>query len=125
MKSKSFARTGWTLYGMLWVCLSCAMAQSHYTDLKYPDLREIQVPEVDQVTLPSGMKLFLLEDHELPLISLSARIRVGSMYEPADKIGLASITGTVMRSGGTTSRSGDAIDEALENNPASVETRIG
>ncbi len=125
MKSKSFARTGWTLYGMLWVCLSCAMAQSHYTDLKYPDLREIQVPEVDQVTLPSGMKLFLLEDHELPLISLSARIRVGSMYEPADKIGLASITGTVMRSGGTTSRSGDAIDEALENIAASVETRIG
>ncbi len=125
MKSKSYARTGWTLYGMLWFCLSGALGQSHYTDLKYPDLRGIQIPEVDQVTLPSGMKLFLLEDHELPLISLSARIRVGSMYEPADKIGLASITGTVMRSGGTTSRSGDAIDEALENIAASVETRIG
>ena len=125
MQSKSFTRTGWTLYGMLWACFSCAMAQSHYTDLKYPELRDIQVPAVDQVTLPSGMKLFLLEDHELPLISLSARIRVGSMYEPADKIGLAAITGTVMRTGGTTSRLGDAIDEALENIAASVETRIG
>jgi predicted Zn-dependent peptidase len=101
------------------------MAQSHYTDLKYPELRDIQVPEVDQVTLPSGMKLFLLEDHELPLIRLSARIRVGSMYESADKVGLAAIAGTVMRSGGTTSRSGDAIDEALENIAASVETGIG
>ena len=125
MKSKLFARIGWTLCGMFWACLSGALAQSHYTDLKYPELRDIQVPEVDQVTLPSGMKLFLLEDHELPLISLSARIRVGSRYEPADKIGLASLTGTVMRSGGTTSRTGDAIDEALENIAASVETRIG
>ncbi|MEE8348983.1 MAG: pitrilysin family protein [Acidobacteriota bacterium] len=125
MMSKLIVRTGCALYGMLWFSFSFAMAQGHYSDLKYPELRDVQVPEVDQVTLPNGMKLFLLEDHELPLISLSALIRVGSMYEPADKIGLASITGTVMRSGGTTSRSGDAIDEALENIAASVETRIG
>jgi len=71
------------------------------------------------------MQLFLLEDHELPLINMSAMIRTGSVYEPADKIGLADIAGTVMRTGGTTGRTGDEIDEELEQIAASVETGIG
>jgi zinc protease len=71
------------------------------------------------------MQLFVLEDHELPLIRISARIRVGSVYEPPDKIGLAAITGTVMRTGGTKNKTGDEIDEQLEAIAASVETSIG
>lgn len=95
-----------------------------YRKLKYPPLREVKVPEVTRVTLPNGMKLLLLEDHELPLVQLSARIRVGSIYEPAEKVGLADITGDVMRTGGTAAMSGDQIDEALEAMAASVETGI-
>jgi predicted Zn-dependent peptidase len=96
-----------------------------YKQLKYPRLRDIEIPEVEKVTLPNGMRLFLLEDHELPLINISARIRTGSVYEPADKIGLADITGTVMRTGGTTTKTGDELDELLEQIAASVETGIG
>jgi zinc protease len=96
-----------------------------YKQLKYPKLRDIQVPDVERVTLPNGMQLFLLEDHELPLIHVSALIRTGSVYEPADKIGLAGLTGTVMRTGGTASRTGDQIDEQLEQIAARVETSIG
>ncbi len=97
----------------------------NYKQLKYPKLGDIEIPEVERVTLANGMQLFLLEDHELPLISVSARIRVGSIYEPADKIGLAAITGAVMRTGGTTTKTGDEIDEQLEQIAASVETGIG
>ena len=97
----------------------------HYKKLEYPKLGEIEIPEIERVTLPNGMQLFLLEDHELPLISVLARIRTGSIYEPAEKIGLASITGTVMRTGGTRSKTGDEIDEELERIAASVETGIG
>lgn len=97
----------------------------HYKELEYSKLGDIRIPEVQRVTLANGMQLFLLEDHELPLIRASARIRVGSIYEPADKIGLAAITGTVMRTGGTTSKTGDEIDEELEAIAASVETGIG
>ncbi len=97
----------------------------NYKELEYPKMGDIQIPEVQRVTLANGMRLFLLEDHELPLIRVSARIRVGSIYEPADKIGLAAITGTVMRTGGTTSKTGDEIDEELEAIAASVETGIG
>ncbi len=107
---------------------SASVAQERmpeYKQLKYPKLRDIQVPEVERVTLPNGMQLFLLEDHELPLIHVSAVIRTGSVYEPADKIGLAGLTGTVMRTGGTTSKTGDELDEQLEQIAATVETGIG
>lgn len=113
---------GWMV--LAWISGSAA-AQTPYKDLQYPKLNDIRVPEVEQVTLDNGMKLFVLEDHELPLISLSARIRVGSINEPPEKVGLASLTGTVMRTGGTTSRTGEQIDEELERIAASVETGIG
>lgn len=96
-----------------------------YQQLKYPKLRDVKIPDVQRLTLPNGIQLFLLEDHELPLVHVSALIRTGSVFEPAEKIGLASLTGTVMRTGGTTSRTGDEIDEQLEQIAASVETGIG
>ncbi|MCU0914446.1 MAG: insulinase family protein [Planctomycetes bacterium] len=104
---------------------TAAAPERAYKQLKYPKLRDIQVPDVQRLTLPNGMQLFVLEDHELPLIYVSALIRTGSIYEPADKIGLAGLTGTVMRTGGTTTRTGDEIDEQLEQIAASVETGIG
>jgi zinc protease len=96
-----------------------------YRKLEYPKLHDIVVPEIAHVTLPNGMRLLLLEDHELPLINVSARIRVGSIFEPADKIGLADITGEVMRTGGTHTKTGDELDDQLEQIAASVETSIG
>ena len=100
-------------------------AQRYYKELTYPKLRDIRIPEVQQTDLDNGIKLFLLEDHELPLINVSGLVRVGSIYEPADKLGLATITGAVMRTGGSVTRSGDGLDELLEGIAASVETSIG
>jgi zinc protease len=96
-----------------------------YRDLKFPPLKHIPTPEVTTYTLPNGMKVYLLEDHELPIVSGTARVRTGNLLEPQDKVGLASITGTVMRSGGTASKTGDQLDEELENIAASVESDIG
>ena len=96
-----------------------------YRNLKFPPLKHIPIPDVASYTLPNGMKLYLLEDHELPIVGGTVRIRTGNLLEPADKVGLASITGTVMRSGGTKGRTGDQLDEELENIAASVECNIG
>jgi predicted Zn-dependent peptidase len=82
------------------------------------------MPEVQREVLPNGMILFLVEDHNLPLIELSCLIRVGSVYEPADKVGLAEITGAVMRTGGTAKMNGDQIDEELDRLGATIETSI-
>ncbi len=129
MRSQRVRRLSPVLCAVAVFCLAIppVMAQraTDHTQLRYPSLRDVAVPEVRRVTLSNGMRLFLLEDHELPLISLSGRIRVGSIYEPADKVGLADITGEVMRTGGTTSRTGDELDDELEQIAASVETGIG
>lgn len=94
-------------------------------DLKFPPLRQVKIPEVQTFTLPNGMRVYLLENHELPLVGGTATVRTGNLFDPPDKVGLAGLTGTVIRSGGTQSKTGDQIDEALENIAASVESSIG
>jgi zinc protease len=102
-----------------------AAAQKHYRDLVYPPLRELTVPEVERIELPNGLALYLLEDHSLPKVEGRALIRTGSRLEPAEKTGLASILGQVLRTGGSKSRPGEEVDRLLENAGASLETDIG
>jgi zinc protease len=94
-------------------------------DLTYPTLPDFEVPQPRRVELDNGMVVMLLEDHELPLIDVFARVRTGGRLEPADKVGLASLTGAVLRTGGTATMSGDEIDDFLESRAASIETGIG
>jgi zinc protease len=111
------------LMGFL-ICAVAAAQTPAYKALHYPPLPEIKLPHIDSVTMPNGMQLFLLENHELPLVRGVALIRTGNLFDPADRIGLATITGEVLRSGGTHAKSGDELDEQLENLAASVETNI-
>ena len=83
------------------------------------------VPEVERVVLENGIIVYLLPDPELPLVTISALIRTGAVYEPPEKIGLAGMTGTVMRTGGTARMTGDQIDEELEFLAAHVSVGIG
>ncbi|MGA3185959.1 MAG: pitrilysin family protein [Bryobacteraceae bacterium] len=92
-----------------------------YKDLKYPPLPQVKIPEPASFTLANGMRVFLLEDHELPLVRGLALIRTGNLFDPPDKKGLSEFTAEVLRSGGTKSKTGDQIDEELENMAASVE----
>jgi len=113
---------------ILALAASSASAQTapaaSYKDLKYPPLHTIQVPAPVRFEMPNGMVVFLVEDHELPTINVAATIRTGARWEPAGKAGLASITGTVMRTGGTATRNGDRLDEELDRLGAFVETGI-
>lgn len=102
-----------------------AFGQKKIKDLKYPPLGQIEVPKPDKIVMDNGLTLYLLEDHTLPLLNLSARMACGSYLEPAPLVGLAELTGSVMRTGGTDNMSGDEIDETLEGIGASVETSIG
>ncbi len=71
---------------------SVAQVKDH-ENIKYPPLPEREIPRPEVHRLANGLQLFLIEDHELPLISVSGRIRTGSNYEPADKAGLAELVG--------------------------------
>ena len=121
-------RKYWLIWNLILIFLITVTGQAQnkpHEGLVYPPLNQPQPPVPDRFELDNGMIVYFLEDHELPIIDISVRVRTGSIYEPADKVGIATITGAVMRTGGTTSRTGDELDEILENLAASVETGIG
>ncbi len=97
----------------------------HYTELTFPPLPEVQVPAYDRFQLPNGMVVYLMEDHELPLVGGTALIATGDRLEAAAKVGLAGIVGEVMRSGGTRNHSADELNQLLEQRAAVIETSIG
>ena len=111
----------------LWLLclLAAALPAQNYKDLKYPPIGTLKIPDVTQVTLSNGMRVYLLEDHSIPLVHGLALVRTGNLFDPPDKVGLATMTGMVLRTGGTKTKTGDQLDEQLENVAASVETNIG
>lgn len=112
--------------GLLILVVGCfSVAAQDVDKIKFPNLNKLEIPEVERMTLDNGIRLYLLEDRSLPVFNVAVRINCGSHLEPADKIGLAGICGTVMRTGGTSKWSGDEIDELLEGVGGSVETSIG
>ena len=94
-------------------------------DLKFPPLHAVEPPKAATFTLSNGMKLMLLEDHELPVIRGEARVRTGNLFDPADKAGLASMTGIALRSGGTREMTGEQLDRKLDDMASRVESSIG
>ncbi|MEP6891272.1 MAG: pitrilysin family protein [Nitrospirota bacterium] len=86
---------------------------------------EFTPPEPDRVVFENGMVVYLLEDHELPLVSMTATMRTGGWLDPADKIGLASLTGSVMRTGGGGGLSAEKVDEELEQFAGGLAISIG
>ena len=91
-----------------------------YEELTYEPI-EFKPPVPEKRVLSNGMKLYLIEDHELPLFNISGLVKTGDIYDPPDKVGLSSIFASVMRTGGTAAREPDALNEELESMAASVE----
>ncbi|MHB8138314.1 MAG: M16 family metallopeptidase [Smithellaceae bacterium] len=81
--------------------------------IKYPGL-EFHLKQAEKVVLENGMVLFYLPDHELPLVSISALVRTGSMNDPVGKEGTAELTAYVMRTGGTRQLRSTDIDQRLD-----------
>ncbi len=85
-------------------------------------LGAVQPPAVQIETLSNGMKVYLLEDSELPIFQAFAYIKAGSVYDPMNQTGLASVLGTVLRTGGTLEKKPAEIDRLLDDRGASLET---
>ncbi|NIM50845.1 MAG: insulinase family protein, partial [Gemmatimonadales bacterium] len=58
-------------------------------------------------------------------MTVQVRIRTGSRYEQADKVGLADLTANVMRTGGAGERSGAEVDQFLEDRAANLFASMG
>lgn len=78
-----------------------------------------------RVVLKNGMVVYIAEDPTLPLVNIALNIRTGSYLEPAGREGLASLTGSQIRRGGTRSLTAEQLDERLDFLAANVSTDIG
>jgi zinc protease len=115
-----------TLIVLLLGALPFAYSQAtEWQQIPIPTLPPFHPAEPKRIELPNGLVIFLQEDHELPLIDGSIRIRGGSRDEPAQKVGLVQLYGDVWRTGGTKSQTGDQMDDYLESRAAKVETGGG
>jgi len=90
-----------------------------------PPLHAFKPEQPKRIELANGLVIFLQEDHELPFINGSILIRGGSRDEPADKVGLVTMYGQTWRTSGTSSISGDKLDDQLELKAARIETSGG
>ncbi len=61
--------------------------------------RPFKLPKVKPFTLASGIKVFLVEQHTLPLVSMDLNFEGGSMVDPPGKEGLAGVCMSMLSEG--------------------------
>lgn len=66
-----------------------------------------------RIVLKNGMVLLLSEKHELPMVTVSMAIKAGSVVEPGDKPGLASLTASLLTQG-TAKRTANQISREID-----------
>lgn len=98
----------------------------HPRQLRFPPLAfDPPDPAEHRRELDSGAVAYLVEDHQLPLVSVSITLRAGSYLLPAESAGLASFAGSQMRAGGTVSRSARDFDEEAAFLATSIGASVG
>lgn len=102
-----------------------ALAKKPWEKFKFPELGDVTMPDYEKHELPNGMTVYLMPDDTWPLVEGRLLVRTGSVWEPGDLVGLASVTGNVLRTGGTNNISSDDLDAKLEGMGAYIESGIG
>ncbi len=86
-----------------------------------------QVPRAEPLRheLPGGIVVYVAEDPALPLVDVGIQLRIGSFLEGPSQVGLASLAGSLMRSGGTVEAEPSVLDEKIDALAMDVSFSIG
>ncbi|MCJ7610775.1 MAG: insulinase family protein, partial [Candidatus Aminicenantes bacterium] len=106
-------RTLAVLTALILVASSLAFGQKNPNDLKFPDL-EFKPLKANVATVKSGITFYFKEDRESPTVSGVLFFKTGSLQDPKGKDGLAGLTMTLLKSGGTKSLTPDKLEERLD-----------
>lgn len=60
---------------------------------------ELKLPNMVEKTLPNGLKLIVVEQHEMPLVDVALVVRTGSEADPDGKSGLSTLTANMLDEG--------------------------
>lgn len=83
-------------------------------------LRPFVMPTVNDARLANGMRLVVVERHSLPIVTARMIVDAGSVYERADKHGVAALTGTLLVEGGTLQLTAAELAEQIERLGAQI-----
>lgn len=76
-------------------------------------------------TLKDGVPVYMAPSKEFPLVTVTLTFRGGDYLDPADATALASMTGAMMRAGGTATMKPAELDEQLDFLASRVGVRVG
>ena len=88
-------------------------------------LRPFVMPPVNEARLANGMRLVVVERHSLPIVTARMIVDAGSVYERADKHGVAALTGTLLVEGGTQQFTAAELAEQIERLGAQISSNAG
>ena len=77
------------------------------------ELAPVKLPEINEKTLDNGLKLIIVEHHELPVAVFMLEVKTGASNDPGNLAGLASFTADLLTKG-TKSRSAVDIAEEID-----------
>ncbi len=81
---------------------------------------EFTPPELGHATLANGIPLVHYREDEPGLVTILVQLRAGTIQDPAGKVGVASLTADIIRTGGSTSTPGDELDLLLDKRGAQM-----
>ena len=86
--------------------------------LSQTNAQSYKLPPYEKFKLKNGLTVYLMEQHEVPVVSVSVILPAGAIYD-GEKAGLASLTATALKHG-TKNFTKAKLDEELDFHGASI-----
>lgn len=72
---------------------------------------QVKLPPITEKTFDNGLQLVIVENHELPIVTMRMIIKAGSANNPEGKAGLANLTAGLLRQGTKTLKATEIADK--------------
>jgi zinc protease len=89
------------------------------TEPAYGDAPEITVPEIYEETLNNGLKVYGIENNEVPLVQFTISIKGGQLVENPQHLGAANFMANML-SKGTATKTTEELEEAIQQLGANI-----
>jgi predicted Zn-dependent peptidase len=100
------------IYSFLFLAVQTAAGQGNAA---------FKLPHYEKLVLQNGLTIYLMEQHEVPMINVSVVVPAGAIYDKPQQSGLAMMTASSLMNG-TTKTTKNKLEEELDFVGASVNT---